>query len=751
MWAAQHTLPLGDDADPEWGEYSEEKDEYFCPAGWYEMNQHEEQHWGVDGNVVAWCELPRLDHQCLAQIDEPAQPVCWIRFCSDGSTEGPIMHSQICEARKTSGAWTPLYAGAAPAAVAGPAWDKTRRDLAIVMMGFAGNPSRSLEVAEIVLDAATEPGAPMAYLRAPAAPALEAPAAPTAPDGWKLVPVEPTREMLDAYVREGGRFHSARADWAAMLAAAPALEAPAAPTAPWCPDVCPITGRPFFMWIEHHKSGQYVPTYGGPHDSYTLPVNGSDGSFECERYDHDRGGWLTDEIQDLGLMIVDDQSFIVAADHPRYNEVEEFANGAATFAAAKPGSMIAVPFDLIASACSAIDKKRDAPKTLAELRRYTTGDLSCAALAAAPTQQGSEASASGAKVLTDEDMEALSLTHGLSGDVEEMAIIVETMVLDRLAAAPQAPAPETVAWLNKPIKIEGGEKAGDLPPTVDFKRHAAGHEWLQAEPLVRLSDALAYAKAMAAAPQAPAAPSPRSAKELVRLADIMRDCGRLVSTSGNVERILRAAANDLAAAISAAKPTPANVAAPAAPALSAAPIPVMPRAITAGLGLDDSGEEPAYCVMVAFRQEDDARYALSILSAGLGATAAPAAGNWIAAEEVDRLVRDLDVALHGEVDAAPQASLCDIVGLAKAAAGKLGRPVLAAPAAPAVDASDDTALLDAMQRHRIALVPEFEGPWDAEIYDDDAEARHIASGMSADEFEAGMAEAVSKNGGGFDA
>ncbi|WP_287167951.1 hypothetical protein, partial [Pseudomonas sp.] len=32
--------------------------------------------------------------------------------------------------------------------------------------------------------------------------------------------------------------------------AAPALEAPAAPeSAPWCPDVCPITGRPFFMWI----------------------------------------------------------------------------------------------------------------------------------------------------------------------------------------------------------------------------------------------------------------------------------------------------------------------------------------------------------------------------------------------------------------------------------------------------------------------------------------------------------------------
>ena len=164
-----------------------------------------------------------------------------------------------------------------------------------------------------------------------------------------------------------------------------ALEAPAAPeSAPWCPDVCPITGRPFFMWITYHETGVKVPTYGGPFDSYTLPVKGSDGSFECERYDHDRGGWLTDEIQDVGLKLVDDQSFIVAPDHLRYTEVEEFANGAATFAAAKPGSMIAVPFDLIASACSAIDKKRDAPKTLAELRRYTTGDLSCAALAAAP-------------------------------------------------------------------------------------------------------------------------------------------------------------------------------------------------------------------------------------------------------------------------------------------------------------------------------------------------------------------------------
>lgn len=99
-------------------------------------------------------------------------------------------------------------------------------------------------------------------------------------------------------------------------------------TKPWCPDVCPITGRPFFMWIGHWKTGTSVPTYGGPFDSYTLPTKGEDGSFECEHYDHDRGGWLIDEIQDLGLKLVDDQSFVVKPDHPRYNEIEDFAKAA---------------------------------------------------------------------------------------------------------------------------------------------------------------------------------------------------------------------------------------------------------------------------------------------------------------------------------------------------------------------------------------------------------------------------------------
>ncbi len=70
----------------------------------------------------------------------------------------------------------------------------------------------------------------------------------------------------------------------------------------WRPDICPITGRAFFMWIEHPTLGN-VPTYGGPLDSYTIPTK--DGEFSCERYDHDFGGWVESEC--LGLYLIDDR------------------------------------------------------------------------------------------------------------------------------------------------------------------------------------------------------------------------------------------------------------------------------------------------------------------------------------------------------------------------------------------------------------------------------------------------------------
>lgn len=83
---------------------------------------------------------------------------------------------------------------------------------------------------------------------------------------------------------------------------------------PWRPDVCPITGRNFFLWIEHWETGQMVPTYGGPFDSYTIPEKDVHGDYICERYDHDRGGWLVDECEDVGVMIVSNQLYTTEDD-----------------------------------------------------------------------------------------------------------------------------------------------------------------------------------------------------------------------------------------------------------------------------------------------------------------------------------------------------------------------------------------------------------------------------------------------------
>ncbi|EJD6421784.1 hypothetical protein M0K99_RS19985 [Citrobacter freundii] len=94
----------------------------------------------------------------------------------------------------------------------------------------------------------------------------------------------------------------------------------------WKPEVCPITGRRFFMWIEHPELGN-VPTYGGPFDSYTIPTKDSNGEFNCERYDHDVGDWVDGEY--VGVQIVSDEEEIVTDSILRAAEargVEKFAS-----------------------------------------------------------------------------------------------------------------------------------------------------------------------------------------------------------------------------------------------------------------------------------------------------------------------------------------------------------------------------------------------------------------------------------------
>lgn len=62
------------------------------------------------------------------------------------------------------------------------------------------------------------------------------------------------------------------------------------------PRRCPRTGAKFFATIRHPARG-WVPTYGGPHDSYTIPERSADGAWVRERFDHDEGAWVEgDEV-----------------------------------------------------------------------------------------------------------------------------------------------------------------------------------------------------------------------------------------------------------------------------------------------------------------------------------------------------------------------------------------------------------------------------------------------------------------------
>lgn len=50
------------------------------------------------------------------------EPLFWYRPRSDGGYEGPLHSGQIGDVRKASGAWVPLFAGAAPVSAEPVAW-----------------------------------------------------------------------------------------------------------------------------------------------------------------------------------------------------------------------------------------------------------------------------------------------------------------------------------------------------------------------------------------------------------------------------------------------------------------------------------------------------------------------------------------------------------------------------------------------------------------------------------------------------
>ena len=274
------------------------------------------------------------------------------------------------------------------------------------------------------------------------------------------------------------------------LQAPAALEAPAAPeSAPWCPDVCPITGRPFFMWIDHWQTGKPVPTYGGPYDSYTIPVKDSDGSFECERYDHDEGGWLTEGAgwHCLGVRLVDDQSFVVDPSNPRYHEIEAFA-------AAAPQAQASAP-DWWRGRADEIEVQVAATGNSEAMRCYT--DMRTLLQAAAPALEAPAAPpvpvdefrgdtpslVRNIVALLELDADGALVPHGVGGHARGLL----SAAAARLAAAPQAPA--------APVLVGDGQADAYLADPGRLETLARSHP----AGLVR-----ALARAAMAAPAAPA-------------------------------------------------------------------------------------------------------------------------------------------------------------------------------------------------------------------------------------------------------
>ena len=65
----------------------------------------------ADENTI--CKVSRderiaMARQLLAGLEQEQEPVAWVRYCSDGTIDGPLLNYQIDDCRKPS--WSPLYA-----------------------------------------------------------------------------------------------------------------------------------------------------------------------------------------------------------------------------------------------------------------------------------------------------------------------------------------------------------------------------------------------------------------------------------------------------------------------------------------------------------------------------------------------------------------------------------------------------------------------------------------------------------------
>lgn len=113
------------------------------------------------------------------------------------------------------------------------------------------------------------------------------------------------------------------------------------------------------------------------------------------------------------------------------------------------------------------------------------------------------------------------------------------------------------------------------------------------------------------------------------------------------------------------------------------------------------------------------------------------------------LASGLDMHACGETELARIWTKVEAIRAKQAAKPKHSPLPMHAPQAQADarDALTDSALLDAMEQQRIAVVPEYEGPWDAEVYNGDEKPNHRGSGSTPREAIRAVIAAQTAQGG----
>lgn len=159
-------------------------------------------------------ELIRERDALRAKIErmEQQEPVAWIRG-RDDHRRRKLSFEKPAKSSPDKFHWSPLYAlpGAQPASSAPNGWLRAIDEALVVAHLGVANPNDTYEQARVKLDSLIGFHADVAT-------------DPAVNGGWKLVPIEPTTNMLCEMERQwmlGSQIDMAKREWKAALAAAP--------------------------------------------------------------------------------------------------------------------------------------------------------------------------------------------------------------------------------------------------------------------------------------------------------------------------------------------------------------------------------------------------------------------------------------------------------------------------------------------------------------------------------------------------